>query len=272
MRDILEVIQLKFSDITRKQAFLSHLSVSMIIFLLLSYLILFQWYPSFYFDLDGGLRGITTIFIVDVVLGPGLTLLVFKQGKKGLKFDMTIVLLFQLVALSWGIKSVYEDRSAVTVFYDGRFLSMSHSVATEVDVEKISRGKSGNQKLAYLDSPKSFEQKSEFMREAYSHGTSAEYYYGARFEPVGENNVTEILEYQFNLDELMKENPANADVVNKYIETHPGYQDKYTFYPVNSRFSGGLAVFDHNQLKFIDVLAIRTALFAEKIERFIYRE
>ena len=97
-----------FTDVTRKQAFLMHLAVSACIFVILSYLILFHWFPEFYFYLDGGDRAIATIFFVDVILGPGLTLLVFKPGKKGLKFDMAIILLMHLSALVWGINNGYK--------------------------------------------------------------------------------------------------------------------------------------------------------------------
>ena len=46
-----------------------------------------------------------TIFLVDVVLGPGLTLMVFKPGKPGLKFDMAAIVVLQMVALSWREKN-----------------------------------------------------------------------------------------------------------------------------------------------------------------------
>lgn len=146
--------------------------------------------------------GTAIIIFVDVVLGPGLTLLVFKPGKPKLKFDMTLILVFQLVALVWGVKSVYEDRPAVTVFHDGRFFCMTQTVSKDVDVESISQGKSGNQKMAYLAIPESFDERGEFMREAYLHNVSSEYYYGSKFEPINENNINEILEYELSLSEV----------------------------------------------------------------------
>ena len=100
-----------FADITRKQAFVTHLSISMAVFFVLLYLIIFYWYPSYYFHVDGGYRGIATIFFVDVVLGPGLTLMLFKPGKRGLKFDMTVVVVLQITALSWGLNSVAKNKA-----------------------------------------------------------------------------------------------------------------------------------------------------------------
>jgi hypothetical protein len=254
------------TDISRKQAFITHLTVSMAIFFVLLYLIAFEWFPSFYYRLDNGYMGTAVIFFVDVVLGPGLTLLVFKPGKPSLKFDMATIIVFQIIALTWGIKSVYEDRPAVTVFYDGRFLAMTQTVSKDVDVDKIHAGKSSNQKLAYLKSPESFDEKSEFMLEAYRHGVSSEYYYGSKFEPIDDVNVQEILEYKLSIDAVRKESSEYADVLNQYISTHSGYEDKYYFYPIRGRFKRGIAVFDPEAIRFIDVIHMDVSLFAVKPE------
>jgi hypothetical protein len=251
------------NDVSRKQAFLTHLSVSMIIFFVLLYLIAFEWFPSFYYRLDDGYMGTAVIFFVDVVLGPGLTLLAFKPGKPGLKFDMAAIIVFQLIALSWGIKSVYEDRPAVTVFYDGRFLALTQTVSEGVDQEKINAGMSGDQKLAYLHSPENYNEKSKFMLEAYRQGVSAEYYYGARFEPVDEMNVKKILEYKLELDDLKAEHPDNAKVLSEYFESRPDYLEKYSFYPIRSRFNSGVAVFDPVALRVVDVIYVTTYMFAK---------
>ena len=62
---------------TRISAFLVHLGISFAIFLALAYLVVFIWYPDFFFSTDGGWQGIRIIALVDLVLGPVLTLCVF---------------------------------------------------------------------------------------------------------------------------------------------------------------------------------------------------
>lgn len=255
-----------FADISRKQAFLTHLFFSLTIFFVVLYFIAFVWFPSFYYKFDNGYMGTAVIFFVDVVLGPGLTLLVFKPGKPKLKLDMSLILIFQLVALTWGINSVYEDRPAAAVFHDGRFLCLTETVARNVDVEKISQGKSGNQKLAYLELPQSFDERGEFMLEAFRNNMSAEYYYGSRFDSINKNNINEILKYDLDFSELMRENPENFDVINQYVETHPGYKARYYFYPIRSRFKTGIAVFDPEAMRIIEVLDLETTLYAQAPE------
>ncbi|MCG6936115.1 MAG: hypothetical protein LJE73_09510, partial [Proteobacteria bacterium] len=71
--------------ISRWRAFLIHLGISLVIFLILAYIILIKWYPVPFFYTDGGWQGVRIVAAVDLVLGPLLTLLVYKHGKPGLK-------------------------------------------------------------------------------------------------------------------------------------------------------------------------------------------
>ena len=58
---------------------------------------------------------------VDVCLGPLLTLIVYKSGKKTLKMDLTIIVLLQLSALIYGLHTMAEGRPAWLVFNVDRF-------------------------------------------------------------------------------------------------------------------------------------------------------
>ena len=185
-----------FSEVTRKQAFLTHLSISLFIFFVLSYLIVFEWYPSYYMSIDGGYRGLATIFFVDVVLGPGLTLLVFKQGKKGLKFDLSMIVLFQVVALSWGIHSVYTSRPALTVFYDGRFACISDDEIKPAVLKGLGGRQTGEPLLAFLRRPDTFDEYLDFSKAAYEEKSSEIYFYTERFEPINDSSKQRINSYQ----------------------------------------------------------------------------
>ena len=106
---------------TRLKAFASHLGISLVIFIVLLYLIIFIWYPPPFFSTDGGWQGIRIIIGVDLVLGPLLTLIVFKPGKPGLKFDLTMIGLIQAGALTWGIWTVHHQRAIVAVYVENYF-------------------------------------------------------------------------------------------------------------------------------------------------------
>ena len=87
------------AKITRKQAVISHLLLSAVIFISLISLMYFKWYPGFLFDTDGGWQGLQLISAVDFILGPALTFIIFKPEKVGLKKDIIIIALIQLSSL-----------------------------------------------------------------------------------------------------------------------------------------------------------------------------
>ncbi|MCI5106056.1 MAG: hypothetical protein MRY76_05035 [Pseudomonadales bacterium] len=103
----------------RWQAFALHFGISVLVFLLLLAIILVFWYPGILFSIDGGWTGLRIVIAVDLVLGPLLTLIVFKPGKPGLKFDLTCIGLFQAVCLSAGMWIVWNERPvALVLAYD----------------------------------------------------------------------------------------------------------------------------------------------------------
>ena len=87
------------------------------------------WYPGNYFTLMGGGKLITLIGTVDVFLGPLLTLIIFKSGKKSLKFDLFCIGLVQIAALTYGVYVMFESRPVFTVFNKDKF-----QIAAVVDI------------------------------------------------------------------------------------------------------------------------------------------
>lgn len=113
----------------RIRAFLIHLTGSFCLGLLAVALVFLVWYPT---PLHHAV-GVTAIFLivmgVDVVIGPVLTLIVFKPGKKTLRFDLTVIVILQLIAFGYGISTVAEGRPAWLVFNVDRFdLTRAHEM------------------------------------------------------------------------------------------------------------------------------------------------
>ena len=84
---------------TRWKASGIHLVISIAIAVAAVAAMLGVMYPWEYFQASGGFKLLTILLSVDVVIGPLLTLLVFKSGKPSLKFDLTVIALLQLAAL-----------------------------------------------------------------------------------------------------------------------------------------------------------------------------
>jgi len=105
----------------RLLCFGSHLAVSVVIALLAMGLVFWLWYPS---PLNKAL-GVADIFLlllcIDVIVGPLLTLLVAKKGKKTLKMDLLAIGILQFGALSYGLYIVAQGRPVWMIYDNNRF-------------------------------------------------------------------------------------------------------------------------------------------------------
>jgi hypothetical protein len=120
--------------VTKLRAFIIHLTASATVVLGFLGLMFFAWYPTPYFEINGGWQVLRILAGVDVVLGPLLTLIVFKPGKPSLKFDMSCIVLMQLAALIYGGMIIYQQRPAFVVFGTDRFTTVT---AAEVEFDKL---------------------------------------------------------------------------------------------------------------------------------------
>ncbi|VAW51618.1 hypothetical protein MNBD_GAMMA06-356 [hydrothermal vent metagenome] len=100
-----------------------HFGISIIIFLGVLYLILVEWYPGVFFEAEGGWNGIKLMAVVDLVLGPSLTLIIFNhlKAKKEIIFDLSLIAIVQISALVWGGLQVYSERPVALVLWEDKF-------------------------------------------------------------------------------------------------------------------------------------------------------
>jgi hypothetical protein len=123
----------------RFQAAATHLALSVAIATAIFLPVYFFWYPSALFDTAGGRDLFLLIAGVDVVLGPLLTLVVFRGGKKGLAFDLAIIAAMQAIALSYGVWVLFESRPAYIVFVRDRFELVRANDFPPENLEKAAR-------------------------------------------------------------------------------------------------------------------------------------
>lgn len=97
------------------------------------------WYPAPSFSIVGTSSIIQLLIGIDLVLGPLLTLIVFKQGKPGLKFDLAIIATVQLAALAFGSHRLYEEKPDYIVFAIDRleFVSGKHIDKSQIRHDEL---------------------------------------------------------------------------------------------------------------------------------------
>ncbi|MBN8480616.1 MAG: hypothetical protein J0L88_03380 [Xanthomonadales bacterium] len=114
-----------------------HLSISVVIGLAVLALLFWVWYPAPYFKVSGGLELTMILLGVDLVLGPLMTLVVFKAGKKSLGFDLSVIAALQLCALLYGLHVIVAARP---VFIVGAIDRFNVVAANEIDPADLAKG------------------------------------------------------------------------------------------------------------------------------------
>src|SRR2546426_1156821 len=123
---------------SRWKASAIHLALSATIGISVFALLFFVWYPGPLFTATGGDKLMLLLIGVDVMIGPLLTLAVFKSGKPGLKMDLTIIGVLQFVALSYGLTVILIGRPVYLVFDGQQFLVVHANALSDADLEKAS--------------------------------------------------------------------------------------------------------------------------------------
>ncbi len=96
----------------RIRYFLGHLICSIVVGLLLLALVFLVWYPAPLASAEGVTAIVFMLLVIDVILGPLLSLFVYKEGKKTLKMDLSVIILIQVLALSYGVYAFAQSRPA----------------------------------------------------------------------------------------------------------------------------------------------------------------
>jgi len=120
----------------RIKAGLTHLAISIGIAALVFAGVRLVWYPGPLFAGAGGRDLFFVATTVDVIIGPLITFIIFKPGKRGLKFDLATIAVLQVAALVFGLHVIWEARPVWVVFVKDRF-----ELVRAVEIEPQDRAK-----------------------------------------------------------------------------------------------------------------------------------
>jgi hypothetical protein len=124
---------------SRYKAALIHLLISALLVSNVIGVVFWVWYPHPAFEAVGAFSIIRLLVAVDLVMGPTLTLVVYKHGKPGLKFDLTVIAIMQVVALIYGSYTLYIEKPQYMVFAIDRveFVSKKSVDQSEIRYDEL---------------------------------------------------------------------------------------------------------------------------------------
>jgi hypothetical protein len=210
-----------------------HLTISFIVACIVTLFIRFVLYPDFYFQLSGGLTLLLLIIGVDVIIGPLLTLIVYKKDKKTLKFDLTVIVMLQLVALVYGGHAAWVARPVYNVFAVDRFV-----VVTPVDLEKerLEKAKTEYQKLSYLgprlvgtQMPTDPDEQLSLVFSAMA-GADIDLY--PQYYVPFESKKTQVAEKSQPLADLRGKTPDATKLIDDFLRSQKGKEEDYRYLPM----------------------------------------
>ena len=201
----------------RVRAFLVHLTCSAAMALVALCLVFLVWYPA---PLHSAV-GVTGIFLlllgVDVILGPVLTLIVYRQGKKTLRFDLTCIVVVQLLAFAYGMYTVAEGRPVWLVFAADRFDLVR---ANEIDERALTKTRKEYQNPSWFGPqwvaarlPQGSDERNRLTLEAAIAGVDMPQRPDL-YAPLQEE-AQRIREKSFPLEKLLRYNPPEAVVATR---------------------------------------------------------
>jgi hypothetical protein len=204
---------------TRWQASGIHLLLGTGVALAVLALLLAVWYPGPLFEAAGGKDLLFLLVGVDIVLGPLITLIIFRRGKPGLRFDLTVVALLQVAALLYGSHVLFLARPAFIVFVKDRFEVAS---AVEIDPAELAKAKHpqfrhaplGGPMLAAADFPSDPAARQRLVDAALS-GLDAQHF-ASLWAPYAERK-SEVLAKAQTVAEARRTEPAHAKVIDDFL-------------------------------------------------------
>lgn len=105
----------------RKKFLYCHLSLSVVVGIIIGSIVFGMWYPAPFAAVIGVSSIFLMLLVIDVVIGPLLTFIVYKEGKKSLKFDLSFIVFLQITALCYGVITIAQGRPVWIVFNVDRF-------------------------------------------------------------------------------------------------------------------------------------------------------
>lgn len=241
--------------LSRWQAAGAHFLICVVIAAAVVTLMLALWYPGPLFDASGGKTLLFILVMVDVVLGPLLTLIVFKAGKPGMAFDLTVIATVQIAALIYGGYVVFLARPAFIVFVKDRFEVVS---AVELAPEELARAKypqfreaplTGPQ-LAFADFPVDSAERQQLIDAALA-GRDLQHF-PRLFVPYAERS-REVLAKAKPLAKLREESEVTA-AIDSYVAGADAAARQQPAFLLRTRFAWLVVIVDANSAEPVKML------------------
>ncbi len=259
----------RWATLSKGQAFAIHFALSLLIFSSLVFVMLRWWFPGELFMIDGGWQGLKLVAMVDLVLGPALTLLLYKPGKPKLLLDMSLIALIQIGALAYGFATTWQQRTVAVVYADHQFNTLSNQALREANAELLNRGLQPR-RLSSLSNttpallytpPPTRENYGKYLADLFN-GFPEPHERSDQFVALKERDERMRKDA---LDDAALQSRGELQQVRTALDGHGIDRESVELYRFKSRYAKGVAAFDPEAMKIVDYVPIDAASTPAKV-------
>jgi hypothetical protein len=221
---------------SRLRLFQIRLAASAALLLLVFALVRLLWYPGAYFTISGVSRQLWILVGVVMVVGPVLSAVVYKPGKKGLIMDLGILAAVELAAVIVVSALLFQGRPYFTVFAVDRFEAVAvQEISGSPFAQDLLVSRPGQKPLLfYAELPEDPEKLSVLIDETVFQGM-ADIDRRPEFWKPYSAGIATIKAAARPLQALLGRNDRRSIVVNKWLAKSGGSAQDYIVLPLRGR-------------------------------------
>ena len=239
-------------------AALVHLALSATATGLLACAMWFALYPPPYFWIDGGWSVLRILLLVDVILGPMLTFVVFNRAKREWKRDLAIIAIVQVIAFAYGAYTMARYRPVFAVYVDDVFFAVPWP-RVEAATQNLAKPRALREgrwapSLVVMDMPTDTKAVGELHRRANPDGTHALPGIGDLYLPFEGEVARKVLARSADVAVLAKGDPLIDAEYKRVQAAHPGPISRYAFLPILGRDAEAMLMLDKETGQVVDFM------------------
>jgi hypothetical protein len=238
------------------RAFAIHFAISLIVILFFLIYIYFVAYTPPVLKLEGGSDIALIIFGVDLTLGPLMTLILYREGKRGLKFDLTLVAVVQIAAFLYGAWTLYSERPLYLAYTVEHFKIIP---AASIDTDELSEpslapGWFRGPQAVYVERPTSQKEREKILFDSLGGGRDIqflpEYYRPFRI------HLDKVIDRAWTLERIKAERPQAAVEIGRAIQELGKKDMDVLLIPIMGHAREGAVVVDRNDGEILDYVDV----------------
>lgn len=236
-----------------------HLLVCAVVAVGIGAVVFGAWYPGPLPALLGVGAILAIVVGVDLVVGPLFTLLVFDRSKPRLKWDLATIAALQIVALAYGVHTLYQGRPAFMVLVKDRF-----EITSPADLRPQDREAAGDNPYARIDPmrprwvaarlPTGTDQQNALTFEAIEQGRDVQHHPRFYVEYASERQTA--LERALPLSRLRTLNPKRGAEIDALVARSGREEGALRYLPLRGPAGDGAVLIDAKDAAVIEVTGL----------------